>query len=37
MDEQEGRKMGMVYQVYYQQEREKTHAQVREAVEGGCQ
>jgi L-lactate dehydrogenase (cytochrome) len=35
MDEASGRKMGMVYQVYFQRDRSKTEAQVRQAVEGG--
>jgi len=29
--------MGMVYQVYFQLDRDKTRAQVKEALEGGCQ
>jgi L-lactate dehydrogenase (cytochrome) len=37
VDEESGRKMGMVYQVYFQRDRSKTEAQVREAVEGGVQ
>lgn len=32
-----GEKMGMVFQVYVRQEREKTARQVKEAIEGGCQ
>jgi len=35
--ESEGRKMGMVYQVYMQTDRSKTKAQVEEAVAGGVQ
>jgi hypothetical protein len=35
MDEASGGKMGMVYQVYFQRDRSKTEAQVRQAVEGG--
>lgn len=37
VNEESGRKMGMVYQVYFQRDRSKTEAQVREAVEGGVQ
>jgi hypothetical protein len=37
MEEEGGREMGMVYQVYLQQDRSKTIAQVKEAVEGGVQ
>lgn len=37
MDEETGTKLGMVYQVYFQLDRNKTRDQVREAVEGGCQ
>ena len=37
MEEQTGRKMGMVYQVYLQEDRSKSDELVREAVEGGCQ
>jgi hypothetical protein len=37
MDEASGRKMGMVYQVYFQRDRSKTEAQVRQAVEGGVE
>lgn len=37
MDQQLGRKMGMVYQVYLRRDRSKSEALVREAVEGGCQ
>lgn len=37
VDGESGRKMGMVYQVYFQRDRSKTEAQVREAVEGGVQ
>jgi hypothetical protein len=29
--------MGMVYQVYFQLDRDKTRAQVKEAIAGGCQ
>lgn len=35
--ESQGRKMGMVYQVYMQTDRSKTKAQVEEAVAGGVQ
>nr|XP_019044438.1 hypothetical protein I302_06349 [Kwoniella bestiolae CBS 10118]OCF23368.1 hypothetical protein I302_06349 [Kwoniella bestiolae CBS 10118] len=37
MDEAIGEKMGIVYQVYLQKDRSKHEAQVREAVERGCQ
>ncbi|WRT67533.1 uncharacterized protein IL334_004505 [Kwoniella shivajii] len=37
MDEAIGEKMGLVYQVYLQKDRSKHEAQVREAVERGCQ
>lgn len=37
MDEEGERPMGMVYQVYFQKDRSKTEAQVREAVAGGVQ
>jgi L-lactate dehydrogenase (cytochrome) len=37
MDEEIGKKMGMVYQVYFQTDRSKTRAQVEEAVAGGVQ
>ncbi|WWD22204.1 hypothetical protein CI109_106695 [Kwoniella shandongensis] len=36
VEEEIGERMGMVYQVYYQEERSKTEDQVREAVAGGC-
>jgi L-lactate dehydrogenase (cytochrome) len=37
MDDKTGRDMGMVYQVYLQEERSKSDALVEEAIAGGCQ
>ncbi|WVF71068.1 hypothetical protein IAT40_005865 [Kwoniella sp. CBS 6097] len=37
MDEMIGEKMGMVFQVYVREDREKNAAVIREAIAGGCQ
>lgn len=37
MEGKTGRPMGMVYQIYLQENRAKSDAQIEEAVAGGCQ